>query len=124
MSDILQQIQARIAGVSASPQRRVVGTVREIGDGVARLEGLDSVMSSEMLDFGHDTIGLAMNLEETEVGAIVLGNYGAIREGDEVRATGRLLQVPVGRGLRPEREVRYRGHDGRPAHAGHGHDVR
>ncbi|OGV64644.1 MAG: F0F1 ATP synthase subunit alpha [Lentisphaerae bacterium RIFOXYB12_FULL_65_16] len=99
MSDILQQIQARIAGVAAEPQRRVVGTVREIGDGVARIEGLAGVLSSEMLDFGHDTIGLAMNLEETEIGAIILGDFAHIREGTEVRATGKLLQVPVGKAL-------------------------
>ena len=75
-----------------------VGIIREIGDGVARIEGLDDVMLNEMLDFGGGITGLALNLDETEVAAIVLGDYTKLREGDEVRATGKLLQVPVGKG--------------------------
>jgi F-type H+-transporting ATPase subunit alpha len=76
-----------------------VGTVREIGDGVAKIEGLTDTMLNEMLDFGNGIIGLALNLEETEVGAVILGDYTKIREGSEVRTTGKLLQVPVGKGL-------------------------
>ena len=76
-----------------------VGIVREIGDGVAKIEGLTDAMLNEMLDFGNGVIGLALNLEETEVGAIILGDYTQIEEGDEVRTTGKLLQVPVGKGL-------------------------
>src|SRR6202030_1244067 len=76
-----------------------VGTVREIGDGVAKIEGLTDTMLNEMLDFGNGTIGLALNLEETEVGAIILGDYTKIKEGSEVRTTGKLLQVPVGKGM-------------------------
>ena len=76
-----------------------VGTVREIGDGVARIEGLGGVMLNEMLEFPGGVYGLALNLEETEVGAIVLGDYTSISEGDEVKATGRLLEVPVGKEL-------------------------
>ena len=79
--------------------RQNVGIVREIGDGVAKIEGLTDAMLNEMLDFGNGVVGLALNLEETEVGAIILGDYTGIREGQEVRTTGKLLQVPVGKGL-------------------------
>src|SRR5262249_25778174 len=73
--------------------------VREIGDGVARVEGLADVMLNEMLDFGNGITGLALNLDETEVGVIILGDYARLKEGDEVHATGKLLQVPVGKSL-------------------------
>ncbi len=99
MSTILQEIEAEIAGAKMATAKQNVGTVREIGDGVARVEGLTDAMLNEMLDFGHGITGLALNLEETEVGAIILGDYTEIEEGDEVRTTGKLLQVPVGKGL-------------------------
>jgi F-type H+/Na+-transporting ATPase subunit alpha len=99
MSTILQEIEAEIAGAKMATAKQNVGTVREIGDGVARVEGLTDAMLNEMLDFGHGITGLALNLEETEVGAIILGDYTKIEEGDEVRTTGKLLQVPVGKGL-------------------------
>ena len=99
MSNILQDIEAKISGVKSAVTRQNVGVVREIGDGVAKIEGLTDTMLNEMLDFGNGVIGLALNLEETEVGAIVLGDYTGIKEGQEVRTTGKLLQVPVGKGL-------------------------
>src|SRR5205809_506716 len=99
MSTLLQEIEAQIAGVKTSVARQNVGTVREIGDGVAKIEGLTDAMLNEMLDFGNGVTGLALNLEETEVGAIVLGDYTGVKEGQEVRTTGKLLQVPVGKGL-------------------------
>ena len=99
MSNLLQEIEAQIAGVKLATAKQNVGTVREIGDGVAKIEGLTDAMLNEMLDFGHGITGIALNLEETEVGAIILGDYTEIKEGDEVRTTGRLLQVPVGKGL-------------------------
>ena len=99
MADLLQEIEAQIAGAKAATARQTVGTIREIGDGVAKIEGLGDVMLNEMLDFGGGITGLALNLDETEVGAIILGDYTTLQEGDEVRATGRLLQVPVGKGL-------------------------
>src|SRR6266850_2000316 len=99
MSSILQEIEAQIAGVKTSVSKQNVGTVREIGDGVAKIEGLTDAMLNEMLDFGNGVTGIALNLEETEVGAIILGDYTRIKEGDEVRTTGKLLQVPVGKGL-------------------------
>src|SRR3954463_8737658 len=99
MVDLLHEIEAQIAGAKAATARQTVGTIREIGDGVAKIEGLGDVMLNEMLDFGGGITGLALNLDETEVGAIILGDYTRLQEGAEVRATGRLLQVPVGKGL-------------------------
>src|SRR5664280_156770 len=99
MSSILQEIESQIAGVKTSVMKQNVGVVREIGDGVAKVEGLSDAMYNEMLDFGDGVTGLVLNLEETEVGAIVLGDYTGIKEGQEVRTTGKVLQVPVGMGL-------------------------
>ncbi len=99
MSNLLQEIEAQIAGVKTSVAKQNVGAVREIGDGVAKIEGLTDAMLNEMLDFGNGVTGLALNLEETEVGAIILGDYTSVKEGQEVRTTGKLLQVPVGKGL-------------------------
>ena len=99
MSNILQEIEAQIAGIKTATAKQNVGTVREIGDGVAKIEGLTDAMLNEMIDFGNGITGLALNLEETEVGAIVLGDWTQIEEGQEVRTTGKLLQVPVGKGL-------------------------
>ena len=81
------------------PRKQNVGVVREIGDGVAKIEGLTDAMLNEMIDLGNGITGLALNLEETEVGVIILGDYTQLKEGDEVRTTGKLLQVPVGKGL-------------------------
>lgn len=100
MSNLLQELEAKISGLSnTAASKSNVGTVREIGDGVARIEGLGGCMLNEMLEFPGGVYGLALNLEETEVGAVVLGDYTSISEGDEVKATGRLLEVPVGKEL-------------------------
>src|SRR4051794_19637988 len=99
MPTLLQDIESQITGVKATTSKQNVGTVCEIGDGVAKIEGLARAKLNEMLDFGHGITGLALNLEESEVGAIILGDYTQVEEGDEVRATGKLLQVPVGKGL-------------------------
>ena len=99
MADLVLEIEAQIEGAKAATAKQTVGAIREIGDGVARIEGLGDVMLNEMLDFGGGITGLALNLDETEVAAIILGDYTKLREGDEVRATGRLLEVPVGKGL-------------------------
>ena len=99
MSNLVQEIEAQIAGLKTATTKENVGTVSEIGDGVAKVEGLARAKLNEMLDFGNGITGLALNLEQSEVGAIILGDYTNIDEGDEVRATGKLLQVPVGKGL-------------------------
>ena len=97
--NIIQEIEAQIAGLQNNATRHHVGRLREVGDGVAKIDGLGETMLNEMLDFGNGLTGLALNLEETEVGAVILGDYTTLREGQEVRGTGRLLQVPVGRGF-------------------------
>ena len=99
MDKLLREIEAQIAGAKAAPAKQNVGVIREVGDGVARIEGLADAMLNEMIDLGHGVTGLALNLDETEVGVIILGDYTQLQEGDEVRATGKLLQVPVGKGL-------------------------
>ncbi len=76
-----------------------VGTVISVGDGIARIHGLEKVMAGELISFGHGVSGIAMNLEEDQVGSVLLGEYSKIREGDEVRRTGQIMSVPVGDGL-------------------------
>jgi F-type H+-transporting ATPase subunit alpha len=99
MADLLQEIEAQITGAKATTAKQNVGVIREVGDGVARVEGLSDAMLNEMLDLGHGITGLALDLDETEVGVVILGDYTRLQEGDEVRTTGKLLQVPVGKGL-------------------------
>src|SRR6188508_2155290 len=99
MADLVLEIEEHIKGAKLATARQAVGVIREVGDGVARIEGLGDAILNEMLDFGGGITGLALNLDETEVAAIILGDYTKLREGDEVRATGRLLEVPVGKGL-------------------------
>jgi F-type H+/Na+-transporting ATPase subunit alpha len=99
MADLLQEIEAQIAGAKATTAKQNVGVIREVGDGVARIEGLTDAMLNEMIDLGRGITGLALNLDETEVGVVILGDYTQLEEGDEVRTTGKLLQVPVGKGL-------------------------
>src|SRR5215467_3559984 len=99
MADLLQEIEAQIAGARQSAAWENVGVIREIGDGVAKIEGLTDVMLNEMIDLGNGVTGLVLNLEETEVGVIILGDYTQLEEGGEARTTGELLQVPVGKGL-------------------------
>jgi len=76
-----------------------VGTVLEVGDGIAHIYGLDKAMSGELLELPHDVYGMALNLEEDNVGAVLLGNDSLIKEGDTVRRTGRVMRVPVGDSL-------------------------
>src|SRR6184192_4121573 len=99
MSSILEEIETKIEGLKTSTTKSNVGVVRETGDGVARIEGLSDVMLNEMIEFPNGVFGLALNLEETEVGAILLGETTKVSEGDEVKTTGKLLQVPVGKAL-------------------------
>ena len=76
-----------------------VGSVISVGDGIARIHGLEKVMAGELVEFPHDVAGIAMNLEEDQVGSVLLGDYTEIKEGDEVRRTGRIMSVPVGEAL-------------------------
>ena len=99
MSSILEEIETKIAGLKTSTTKTNVGVVRETGDGVARVEGLSDVMLNEMIEFPNGVFGLALNLEETEVGCILLGDNTLVEEGQEAKTTGRLLSVPVGKAL-------------------------
>jgi F-type H+/Na+-transporting ATPase subunit alpha len=99
MADLLKEIEEQLASAKAAGVRQNVGVIREVGDGIARVEGLNDAMLNEMLDLGHGVTGLALDLDENEVGVVVLGDYTQLREGDEVRTTGKLLQVPVGEAL-------------------------
>jgi F-type H+-transporting ATPase subunit alpha len=99
MADLLLELEAEIAGIKSQPTKQNVGIIREVGDGVAKVEGLNDAMLNEMLDLGHGVTGIALDLDEAEVGVVILGDYTQLHEGDEVRATGKLLQVPVGKGL-------------------------
>src|ERR1700723_2310727 len=76
-----------------------VGSVISVGDGISRVHGLDKCMSGEMLEFPHGVFGIALNLEEDQVGTVLLGDYTQIREGDTVKRTGRIMSVPVGEAL-------------------------
>jgi F-type H+/Na+-transporting ATPase subunit alpha len=93
---IIDQLKKQIENFETKTQTEKVGTVQEIGDGVARISGLSDAMASEMLEFENGAIGVALNLEEDRVGAMVLGNFEEIKEGDQVKSTGKILSVPVG----------------------------
>ncbi|MDO5307947.1 MAG: F0F1 ATP synthase subunit alpha [Planctomycetia bacterium] len=97
--EIASVIQKEIEQYQSRVDVREVGRVIEVGDGIAQVYGLSGVMSGEMLQFPNNVMGLAFNLEESSVGVIILGDYLQIQEGDEVRATGKLLQTPVGEAL-------------------------
>lgn len=97
--DITEIIKHQIQQFGATVSMVDVGTVIEVGDGIARIHGLSGVRYSELLSFPHDIMGLALNLEEDTVSAIILGDANLVKEGDEVRSTGRIIQVPVGEGL-------------------------
>jgi len=97
--DIVSVIKEQIERFGAAVVEANVGTVVEVGDGIARVHGLSEAKYNELLQFPHDIMGLALNLEEDNVGVVVLGDCTQIKEGDEVRTTGRVIEVPVGDGL-------------------------
>ena len=95
-SEISDLIKSRIQNLQLSSQARTEGTVVSVTDGIVRVHGLDDVQQGEMLEFEGNTFGLALNLERDSVGAVVLGDYEHISEGQTVKCTGRILEVPVG----------------------------
>ncbi|WP_100009898.1 F0F1 ATP synthase subunit alpha [Lentibacillus sediminis] len=97
--EISTLIKQQIESFDADIQVNDVGTVIEVGDGIARAHGLDNAMAGELLEFSNGVMGMAQNLEESNVGIVILGPYTEIKEGDEVRRTGRIMQVPVGDNL-------------------------
>ncbi len=96
---VLDSIKKQLENYKADATKDKVGTVLEVADGIVRLDGLSTCMSQEMIDFGNDTYGVALNLEEGVVGAMILGEYSHIKEGDTAKSTGKILSVPVGENL-------------------------
>jgi F-type H+/Na+-transporting ATPase subunit alpha len=97
--EITEILKRQLAGYETAIDVAEVGTVLSVGDGIARVHGLDKAMAGELLDFGHDLYGIALNLEEDNVGVVLLGETREVSEGQEVRRTGRIIQVPVGPAL-------------------------
>jgi F-type H+-transporting ATPase subunit alpha len=97
--EITELLKEQIANYDSKIRVDEVGTVISLGDGIARLHGLDKVMAGELIEFPHGVAGLAMNLEEDQVGSVLMGEYTEIREGDQVKRTGKILSVPVGEAL-------------------------
>lgn len=96
---VVKSLTAQIKGLDTKPTTEKVGTVTKVGDGIAQIYGLSDVQASEMLEFPGGVFGMALNLEEDTVGAIILGDYLKIKEGDTVKSTGNILQIPVGESL-------------------------
>src|ERR671932_1548638 len=98
--EITSILKQRIEGLDeGEADLSEVGTVLEIGDGIARVHGVDNCMALEMLELPHDVVGLALNLEQDNVGAVLFGEWDKVVEGDTVKRTNRLLEIPVGDGL-------------------------
>ena len=97
--EITSVLKSRIKQYEAGVDFQEVGTVVQVGDGVARIQGLDNAVASEMLELPHDVIGLVLNLEEDSIGAVLMGEDTLIKEGDLVKRTGNVIQVPVGEAL-------------------------
>ena len=95
-SEISELLKSRIEGLGTSTDVRTQGTVVSVTDGITRIHGLSDVMQGEMLEFPNNVFGLALNLERDSVGAVILGDYTGVSEGDSVKTTGRILEVPVG----------------------------
>ena len=95
-AEISQLIRERIKNYDSAIEVAEVGSVISLGDGIARLHGLERVMAGELVEFPGGIAGIAMNLEEDQVGAVILGDYSALKEGDQVRRTGRIISIPVG----------------------------
>ncbi len=96
---LLKTLEAELKGFESSVIEAKVGTVTEVGDGIAKVSGLRDCLASEMLEFPHGVMGVALNLEESSVGVMIVGDYLEIKEGDTVKSTGKILSVPVGPGL-------------------------
>ncbi len=94
--EISRVLQAEIENFDAVTNVSETGSVISVGDGIARIYGLENVMAGELVEFGPQTVGLALNLEEDQVGVVLLGDYGNVKEGDQVKRTGRIMSIPVG----------------------------
>lgn len=97
--EISALIKEQIENFQSTVEASEVGTITQIGDGTARVHGLENAKAGELLEFSNGVMGLAQNLEENNVGVVILGPYDQIREGDQVKRTGRIMEVPVGEEL-------------------------
>ncbi|MGC2502848.1 MAG: F0F1 ATP synthase subunit alpha, partial [Silvibacterium sp.] len=97
--EITQLLKEQIANYDSKVRVDEVGTILSLGDVIARIHGLDKVMAGELIEFPHGIAGLAMSLEEDQVGSVIMGDYAELREGDQVRRTGKILSVPVGNAM-------------------------
>ena len=94
--EISRVLLAEIENFDAVANVSETGSVISVGDGIARIYGLENVMAGELVEFGPQTVGIALNLEEDQVGAVLLGDYSGVKEGDQVKRTGRIMSIPVG----------------------------
>src|SRR5580692_11418055 len=97
--EITELLRQQIENYEQRIQVDEVGTIISLGDGIARVHGLDKVMAGELIEFPHGIAGLAMNLDESEVGAVILGDFSELKEGDQAKRTGKIMSVPVGKQL-------------------------
>src|SRR5215469_7636810 len=97
--EITQLLREQIANYDSKMQIDEVGTITSLGDGIARIHGLDKAMAGGLLAFPHGIGGLALSLEEDSVGCVVLGEYSELKEGEEVKRTGKILSIPVGEAM-------------------------
>ena len=97
--EIRSAISSYVSSLETDTSREEVGTVVDTGDGIAHVEGLPSAMTNELLEFPGGVLGVALNLDQREIGAVILGPYGGIEEGQQVKRTGKILSVPVGDGF-------------------------
>src|SRR5215213_3640968 len=97
--EITEIIRQQLTGIGRGVDVTEVGTVTSVGDGIARVYGLEKVMAGELVTFPHNVVGLALNLEEDNVGCVLLGDYFELKEGDQCKRTGRIMSVPVGQAM-------------------------
>lgn len=97
--EISRVLRSEIENYDSAVNVSETGSVISVGDGIARIYGLENVMAGELVDFGNDVFGIALNLEEDQVGAVLLGEYQSIKEGDQVKRTGRIMSIPVGEAM-------------------------
>src|SRR5919205_2773584 len=97
--EITRVLRSEIENYEKAVNVTETGSVISVGDGIARIYGLENVMAGELVEFGPETVGIALNLEEDQVGAVLLGDYSGIKEGDQVRRTRRIMSVPVGEAM-------------------------
>src|SRR5581483_6943943 len=97
--EISRVLLSEIENFDAVSNVSETGSVITVGDGIARIYGLENVMAGELVEFGPETVGIALNLEEDQVGVVLLGDYSGVKEGDQVRRTGRIMSIPVGEAM-------------------------